>query len=382
MLNISRSIYAGTQKANANELPHATVIPKGTTSGEKKKYERLVKDSQAVRELENIPLPGFTLLTHGRKSWSSSETLWTVIDPRGFTTSITSQNLEEILTVTGITEGLIQEKCVWARQDNNITLSLIPVNTPGYTEAATNTDILENKPKKKEIKIGDTVLLQNGLTGKFLGNVSLYGPLKTKYTSKTEGAQVNAMLKKDVVEIEPGKFFYATDSKMVKIIDSSEVEFTKDDTVESLNALIRNGKAYFTSNHHEFTTNYRGYRLPYENVCLVSAKPEKPRLKLVEIDQAEAKKILIGAAGESNNYMVLLEKQGGSRYVVNFGYNRIQFDSQSFVTQSAVFTEEAIQLISDSASYYYSRDSKPKEKLDNFTKFYKIEKLIGTESYI
>ena len=67
---------------------------------------------------DNIPLPGFTLSENNRKNWGSKDETWLIVDPRGFFARISNDNLNDILHVTGITEGLIQEKCVWAREDS------------------------------------------------------------------------------------------------------------------------------------------------------------------------------------------------------------------------------------------------------------------------
>ena len=84
-------------------------------------------------------MPGFTLYKTGRKNWGSADQTWLVIDPRGFLVRITNVNLEEILHVTGITEGLIQEKCVWARENSQTKMTLVPVTSPDYIEATKNT---------------------------------------------------------------------------------------------------------------------------------------------------------------------------------------------------------------------------------------------------
>ena len=118
MLNIARNIYFGYDSAKGKyELPEAEVIPYGESANEKRKLENITKKYPTLIDHENIPLPGFTLHKTDRKNWGSIDQTWLVIDPRGFLVRISSQNLEKILHVTGITEGLIQEKCVWAREN-------------------------------------------------------------------------------------------------------------------------------------------------------------------------------------------------------------------------------------------------------------------------
>lgn len=130
MLNISRQIYSGWNTASANELPEAEIIPFGKSSNEKKRLETFTKRYPVLNEYENIPLPGFTLYKSNRKNYGSADPTWLIIDPRGFMVRITNDNLEDILHVTGITEGLIQQKCVWAREDSQTKMILVPISSP------------------------------------------------------------------------------------------------------------------------------------------------------------------------------------------------------------------------------------------------------------
>ena len=126
MLNIARQIQAGWDQGSSTELPEAEIVPIGNTTNEKRKLQGLTNRKNILKEYENIPLPGFTLLKTERKSWGSLDQTWLVIDPRGFLSRITPNNLEKILHVTGITEGLIQEKCVWAREDSQTKMVQTP----------------------------------------------------------------------------------------------------------------------------------------------------------------------------------------------------------------------------------------------------------------
>src|SRR5690606_39188374 len=108
MINIAKQIYAGWGTGTKYDLPEAEVIPHGTSSNEKKKLEKFTKSHAVIKEHDNVPLPGFTLYKVDRKNWGSQDQTWLIIDPRGFLVRISNDNLEDILYVTGITEGLIQ----------------------------------------------------------------------------------------------------------------------------------------------------------------------------------------------------------------------------------------------------------------------------------
>src|ERR1035437_1127776 len=175
MLNIAKTLYAGWDPSSATkyELPEAEIIPLGESKNEMKKLDTITKRYPTLYEHDNIPLPGFTLYKSDRKNWGSIDQTWLVIDPRGFLVRISSKNLDNILHVTGITEGLIQQKCVWARENTETKMALVPVTSGAYYDAALNTKLIEDKVDMKDVQIGDTVLLQNKLTGIYRGVASL-----------------------------------------------------------------------------------------------------------------------------------------------------------------------------------------------------------------
>ena len=94
----------------------------------------------------NKELPGFTLTSPGN-GWTGGRDTWSVIDPRGFETEITAGNLAQIMSCTGITKGLIQDKCVWGYQGDVV---LLPVNSKPYLEAQVNTEVLDKRVEKKK----------------------------------------------------------------------------------------------------------------------------------------------------------------------------------------------------------------------------------------
>ena len=220
MLNISKQIYAGWPTYGTVLLPEAEVTPIGDSPQEKKKLEKFVARNPNIKEYDNIPLPGFTLFDVSKKTWTAADSTWQVIDPRGFTTRISQKNMSNILTVTGITEGLIQQKCVWAREDSQSVMELIPVSSSDYIEAVENTELIESKVDLANVEIGDTVLLQNKLRGTYLGVHSLYAAMDK--TSMKSDFKVQVGLRKQVIEVSKGQFHYQTDAKILKILDKTK----------------------------------------------------------------------------------------------------------------------------------------------------------------
>lgn len=369
-------------------LPNAELVPKGTTSAEKRKYEKLVKSKTTVTEFENIPLPGFTLLSQHRISWNSKEVLWHVIDPRGFCSSITSKNLQEILSITGITEGLIQEKCVWARQDSNTTLSLIPVNSPEYQEAYRNTEILENKPKRSEIKPGNKVLLQNGLEGIFVGKLSLHLALQPKYNLdlKKSFGTPTSMPKREVVMVNPGQFYYSSNAKIVKVLDDN-ILVDQVKIIDQINKDIKVPNNFFSNNHYEFnSSNVKPYQSYHNRVCAVTRDNSNIKLKITEISKDETLMLITEAYKEVDDFKVILEKSNGSQYIVHADYyNKVVNKDRLQVGQIDKLNSEYpehIGVVNQDNGYYYNRQKKTYESIDSFCKFYKIEKIVDNYCYV
>ncbi len=383
MLNIARNIYACWDQARAksDELSEAEIIPIGESTNEKRKIDNAVKKFSSIFEHENIPLPGFTLFASNRKKWGSLDQTWLVIDPRGFLVRITNENLESILHVTGITEGLIQEKCVWARDDTQTKMSLVPVSSPIYIDALRNTELIEGKVDMKEVQIGDTVLLQNTLSGKYMGVLSLYGPLNNYSVQEEYKAQV--YLRREVIEVSPGKYHYQTDLKILKILQKAATPSTREESVLSMNAEIKKGTSFFSSNMNMSGTYFGTHGL-IKHVS-ISALP-KLRLTFEEVDKIEATKIFYEAQTLSDFSMLMIENAQG-KFMIDFpaNFSPTPCTIQSFtVMQLANIVEPAEKLIlKDSRrSYYGNNKSLPKYALDNFTKFYKIVKHVKDDTYI
>lgn len=88
--------------------------------------------------------------------WSTSNKLFRVQDPRGFTVEVPTDNIATLLHLTTVTNGIIQEPCVWAREGNNHVL--LPVNSEPYLKTLDQMDTLANKLiKVSELKVGDIV---------------------------------------------------------------------------------------------------------------------------------------------------------------------------------------------------------------------------------
>jgi len=382
MLNISKQIYAGFDPSKTKyDLPEAEVVPFGESANEKKKLEGLTHKYKSLAEYDNIPLPGFTLYKADRKNFGSLDQTWLVIDPRGFLVRISTDNLEKILHVTGITEGLIQERCVWAREDSQTKMTLVPTSSQSYIDAIKNTELIEGKVSIKDVEIGDTVIMQNGLQGIYRGTLSLYGPSVENY--KDAYAKPQVFLRRQIVEIDPQKFYYQSDTKILKIVSRSPEPITKEASAAYLNERIAAGAIFTTSPTH--TGRYYSTRGMIKYVS-VHAVP-KLKIKLVEIDELEATALFHDANADSDNFKLMVANSTTS-YIVDFPYS---FSSSSPVATIHSFDIlkarldpdcERIDVLEKSQHSFYGRQKPGTHSLDRFTKFYKIVKCVKNETYV
>jgi len=380
MINISRQFYAAWNSAKRGDPLHEVeLVPGGDTPGEKKRLASLTAKNTDIVEYENVPLPGFTLLKTNRKRWGSIDATWLVIDPRGFLSRITSDNLEAILSVTGITEGLIQEKCVWVRENSQSQMVLVPVTSESYKEAVANTILIEEKISMKDVEIGDRVLLQNKLQGIYMGTLSLYGPLfNINYKNKRHEAQKS--LRRQIVMVDNDRFYYQTDVKILKILQKAVMPMTKIESVAKLNESILSGKAYFSGTDDILLNNYY---TTYGMITHVStiAVTEVP-LVFEEIQRDEFEQLFNKSLLNNTFGYLAAETEDGSKMYIQEATHKL---SHQRVTSLTLFTSTTIASIAK--NYFelkeYNRTADNHQtSLDIFTKFYKIVKYVKKESYI
>jgi hypothetical protein len=382
MLNIARQIYAGWDtKTLKYDLPEAEIVPLGDSANEKKRADTVAKKFSAIYEHENIPLPGFTLYKTDKKNWGSLEQTWLVIDPRGFLVRITAQNLEKILHVTGITEGLIQEKCVWAREDTQTKMTLVPVSSPSYIDAVKNTELIEGKVSMKNVNIGDTVIMQNNFQGIYRGILSLYGPLIENRDSSDSKPQV--MLRRQIVEFEPGKFFYQADAKILKVIKPAEKEITREESAEYINAEIAKGSALFTTD-----PNWTGRMYSSRGMIRHVSVHAVPKLKISfdEIDELEATKLFYDSLRDGDSGNLVVENSTGHKHIIEFPYNFGNAPTTSIhafdISKATLDDAKELLKTPDRKTSFYQRNKPGTHALDKFTKFYKIVKHVKNETYV
>lgn len=380
MINISETIYAAWDSANGLELPEAEVGPIGESINEIKRFSTITKKYSTIVEHDNIPLPGFTLYTTNRKKWGSIEQTWLIIDPRGMMVRISSHNLDSILHVTGITEGLIQEKCVWARQDSETKMILVPVSSPDYIQAIDNTNLIMNKVSMKDVQIGDTVLLQNKLSGIYRGVASLYGQLQ-EHSSSLLDLTPSRFLRRQILEVSPGNYYHQSDLKILTVLKKAEVPMTRAESINEMNESISSGVFKF-SNVKEMTS----YRVG--KIRVVSAHAiYKIQMSFQEITKDAAIVLFNVGIEDTDVGQLLLESASGNYYIIDYPYLYPQqtCTPSSFntikVKNDELLTTECITLASRRKSFWGIQPESTVSSLDDFTNFYKIVKHIKNTTY-
>jgi hypothetical protein len=116
---------------------------------------------------DNVPTSGIYIGSSVSR-WSTSNKLFRVNDPRGFTVEVPTDNIATLLHLTTVSKGIIQEECVWARDGGNHIL--LPVNSEPYLKTLDQMDTIANKLiSVKDLKPGDVVQLFEGNEYTFMG---------------------------------------------------------------------------------------------------------------------------------------------------------------------------------------------------------------------
>lgn len=166
--------YAGFQ-IRANDIyPLGFIVPDGSDKAardRKSTVDGWAKKSKVQipsRKFNNQPMVGFIIRKSIKHQFSHSNVeKWRIIDPRGFELEISNSNMSIIIDNCIIDNGEIIDSCVWARDGkDNI---LLPTSTAEYQQAFANTQRKNTVIKISEVKLGDHIILTNGIEARYLG---------------------------------------------------------------------------------------------------------------------------------------------------------------------------------------------------------------------
>lgn len=169
---------------------------------------------------DNTPTTGFYVGSSVSR-WSTSNKLFRVKDPRGFTVEIPTDNLATLLHHTTVVKGVVTEPCVWGREGNNHIL--LPVNSEPYLVTLDQMDTLSNKLiSVKDLKVGDWVKMfedknEYYYAGKIKGTWSIRGYSYGGYWERERGTSYS-----DWTEVKDDKW---SDVFLRKVTYSGEVKY-------------------------------------------------------------------------------------------------------------------------------------------------------------
>lgn len=122
---------------------------------------------------DNTPTKGFVVAGEAGR-WTTEATYIEIIDPRGFKVQVPVGNITTLMRTCDIIKGVIQEECVWGREDQHI---LLPVHSKEYTQAVKQIEKVDEALKLTDLVPGDWVKLhkygEEGSEQQFLGRVKL-----------------------------------------------------------------------------------------------------------------------------------------------------------------------------------------------------------------
>ena len=134
----------------------------------------LIPANEGIEEFhDNVPMTGFKIAGEAGR-WTTEATYIEVIDPRGFKVQVPVGNITTLMRTCDIIKGVIQEECVWGREDQHI---LLPVHSKEYKDAVGQIEKVEEALKLKDLVPGDWVKIHSygseGSEVQFLGMVKL-----------------------------------------------------------------------------------------------------------------------------------------------------------------------------------------------------------------
>lgn len=254
--------YVGFQaRPSQDELPLGFMTPDGSDSAAVKRKATVdnwaagsgyygqneAKDKLPAQTYENKPMVGFKLgrnVRHGY-GWGQGNVKWRIEDPRGFELEITSPNLAQIMGFCTIEKGEILEECIWARLGaENI---LVPVSSDLYEASIRNTERMGKKASMRDLKIGDSAILQNGEEGVYYG--SFYVISRTNSYGYESSHIKNTGKKRHIFLMsQPGseagsanRFFKAIGSPKLAELYSGEKELTVAEAESEINRMMGEG---------------------------------------------------------------------------------------------------------------------------------------------
>jgi hypothetical protein len=386
-IKIPSKHYVGMVKRKNESIPLGFITPWGTDDASTKRMATVDNWANSSYNgtrlppliIDNIPMGGFRLTTGIRSSSYGGADKWRIEDPRGFELEISSGNLAELISIGMIDRGEIADTCVWARHgQQNVLLS---TSTDEYKSAVKNTEVASMSASWKDVRIGNTVLLQNNITGTWLGR--MHGAWCETYansTSSTENKLKSTDKKFHVIYVKgpdsTHKMVLLATPKLAAITDTTTIS---DAAAEQLaNKLIEDKTCEIESSGYR---DYVAMALSKINVdsdvtLALTPCPVKSYEELVDLVSYKSGQNIFIEQGE-----YLYRMSSGSRYPVSSGtftgyaYSKKLFSENKLVQESEYVTTKN----------YWSQNTNWVQrsidfKFNNTTTFYTASVSFGTSA--
>ena len=390
MHNLPEKILVGMTKETVKDLTVANLLPKNTNKSFKIKEQKFRADHQEVIEIDNELYPGFYIIKPDRANWSRDKP-WYIADPRGFAFRLTQNNLENIISTSLISNGIIQESCRWSRIDEDYNMCLISESSPEYDSTLNTTNMIKNRVSMDQVDIGDIVELQNGLTGVYMGVHSLYFPMEIgiinhRLTQKTS-------LRRQIIKLSVGQYYYQTDTKILRITSKSSRKITEQQAADMMNQEISTVSTYFGTGTGETFLRNNPPKYYHSSSVVRFVYPRstsKFSLALREIDQAQAVSIFYSANSLGDCTSLVLEDKNGDQYLVNaprsISNSNLNPPMHHQMPIMAIAKLHSDHIDLKSARPYILTRSRSKISagvdINDFQKFYKIVKVVKDREFV
>ena len=377
-------------KETVKDLTVANLLPKNTNKSFKIKEQKFRADHQEVIEIDNELYPGFYIIKPDRANWSRDKP-WYIADPRGFAFRLTQNNLENIISTSLISNGIIQESCRWSRINEDYNMCLISESSPEYDSTLNTTNMIKNRVSMDQVDIGDIVELQNGLTGVYMGVHSLYFPMEIgiinhRLTQKTT-------LRRQIIKLSVGQYYYQTDTKILRITSKSSRKITEQQAADMMNQEISTVSTYFGTGTGETFLRNNPPKYYHSSSVVRFVYPRstsKFSLALREIDQAQAVSIFYSANSLGDCTSLVLEDKNGDQYLVNaprsISNSNLNPPMHHQMPIMAIGKLHSDHIDLKSARPYILTRSRSKISagvdINDFQKFYKIVKVVKDREFV
>lgn len=262
--------------------------------------------------LKNEPIAGFRLLDEIRRdsSWGSGNVKWRIEDPRGFELEISSPNLMQIMACTVLDKGEILDVCMWAREgSDNI---LVPVSSDVYKTAMENTERNAKSASMRDVKIGDAVVLQNGMKGTYYGRMNDW-ERDYRGDDSVVGLKLKLVMRHVIVDHDEKTIHRVASPKLAEIISGEEI------SKEEAEKLVAGFNGYKGGG---------GYRLTFSKVPpVVTLEPME-----VKIDNVSYTFIF-----EVNDVLYIAERPYSDNFSA-YPANRYMWENHCVITHAETYT--------------------------------------------